>query len=190
MNRLIRLTWGSPRRAAATIVATAIALSLAVLLVSPVRDLIGYAAVPCALVGFLIKQYPADAKRLWGQFLEHAAWLNHSIEREAIRQRVEGSLALGASRLAEACPAAAPSNVRLEFIKSGEDVNELPDGTLVVAIADHRNHAANLANAAWAYARNGVLRFARQHLDRDVSRGIDFVVTRQILGSRDRAAFH
>jgi hypothetical protein len=187
--RLLEITWGSPRRALISSIFAVTALSLALIQSSLLRDLTA-SLVPVGVVGFLIKQYPNEAKQILGRAMEHLAWTNKAVEREAVRQRVEGSLRAGAATLARACPEATPSDVRLAFLKSGEEIDELPDGTLVVAIAHHRDHASNLARAAWAYARHGVLRFARDHVDPDVSRGIDFVVTRQVLASTDRAAFH
>jgi len=186
---VLGILWGSPRRALTSTFIVVVGLSLALIQSSGLRDLTA-SLLPVGVIGFLIKQYPNDAKKLLGRVLEYLAWTNRAIEREAVRQRVEGSLRSGAASIAQSCPEAAPTDVRLAFLKSGEEIDELPDGTLVVAIAHHRDHASNLARAAWAYARHGVLRFARHHMDPDVSRGIDFVVTRQVLGSADRAAFH
>jgi hypothetical protein len=76
----------------------------------------------------------------------------------------------------------------VEFVRSGEQVAELPDGTIIVGIAPHQDRTRNLVAAAWAFARNAVLPLARHHLDGDVSSGLDFSVTKVILSRADTNA--
>jgi hypothetical protein len=187
MNRLLEFVWGTPKRALATTTVLVLALAAMLIGLPALRDVTAW-FVPAAVIGFFVRQYPNESKQMFGRALEHLSWTSQAVEREAVRQDIEGTLAMGAGRLAQACRGATVANVRLHFIKSGEQVADLPDGTLVIAIAHHRDRANNLATAAWAFARHGVLRFARPHLDPDLSKGIDFVVAKQILSSADRDA--
>lgn len=185
MSRLPGVLWGSPRRALATTSLVVVAMSGLLVAVPMVRDATAWVA-PGAMVAFFIRQYPNEAKQFAGRLLSHLAWINQSVEREAVRQDIEGTIAKGASRLADACGPAVATDVRLEFIKSGEQVEELANGTLVMAVAHHSDRAVNLVTAAWAFARHGVLRHARAHIDPDVSKAIDFVVAQQLLSTADR----
>lgn len=187
MNKLLELVWGSPRRALLTTVVLVSVLVLGLAIAPSLRDMSAW-LIPFGVVGFFVRQYPNEAKQLAGRFLSHLAWVNQTVERASIRQDLEGTLSSGAAELVNACPDVASTRIRLDFLKSGEQVDELPDGTLVLAITHHKDRARNLAAAAWAFARYGVLQSARPHIDRDLSRGIDFVVARQILSRSDRTA--
>ena len=66
-------------------------------------------------------------------------------------------------------------------MKSGRDVDRLPDGTLIVGVANHESRERNLVAAAWAYVQNGVLPESRDYLDPEVSNALDFVLTREVL---------
>jgi len=139
-------------------------------------------------LGFLVQCFKDESKQFAGKLLGKIAWLGTSVEREAVRQDLEGTLAAGVESFASSCPTAATSKIRLDYIKSGEQVRQLPDGTLVVGIGRHNERARNLVAAAWAYARHGVIPLARPYLDRDVSQGVDFVVAKSILAKADRNA--
>ena len=188
LKRLSEIVWGSPRRAMVTTAVVVGAMTILFVAVPTLRDLTAW-AVPAGAVAFLIRQYPAEAKRTFGRALEYLAWTSQAVERESVRQSVEGSITVGARQFSKSCEAAAAPKVRLEFVRSGEEIGELPDGTIVLAIAHHRERAANLAAAAWAYAKFGILRSARRHIDPDLAKGIDFVVTKEILSGVDPRAF-
>jgi hypothetical protein len=154
--------------------------------VSPIiRDLAAWLTLPIIAIGGLVFKFPNESKQIVGRLLGHLAWLNNSIERESVRQDLEGTLSGGIEDLAKASPNSTTPRVRVEFLRSGEQVAALPDGTIVVGISDHNDRTRNLVAAAWAFARNAVLPLARPHLDRDVSRGLDFAVTKAILDRTD-----
>jgi hypothetical protein len=71
--------------------------------------------------------------------------------------------------------------LRIDYLRSEAEVERLPDGTLVVGVVRHENRDRNLVAAAWAYVQNGVLADSRAYLDPEVSKGIDFVLTRELL---------
>lgn len=183
-NRLL----GSPRRALLS-VGVSLGLVVAVyLLLPPVRELGAFVTLAGAGALFLVHTYPNETKQQLGRFLTYLAWTNSAVERESVRQDIEGTVSAGVEELARACPDGAAARVRIEFVRSAEDVSELADGTLVLGIAQHKQRSRNLVAAAWAYARHGVLRSARTQLDRDVSRGIDFTVAMSILSRGDSRA--
>jgi hypothetical protein len=188
MRSIPTVLLGSPRRALATVVGAIVLLGVLYWAVPPVRDLGAFAAVVIIGAAFLIKIYPNEAKQLSGRLLAYLAWTNRAVERESIRQDIEGTVSAGIEELVRACPDAAVGSVRIEFVRSAEQAEHLPDGTLVLGIAEHRDRIHNLVAAAWAYARHGVLINARPHLDRDVSRGIDFTVAKAILSGGDGRA--
>ncbi len=179
---------GSPRRAAITAVVVVVVLASLYWLFPPLGQLGGLVALPGAAAVFLVSKYPNEVKQLAGRFLAYLAWTNQSVERESIRQDIEGTVSAGVNELVRACPTAAIGRVRINFVRSAEEAQQLPDGTLVIGIAPHADRTRNLVAAAWAYARHGVLPLARRHLDPDVSRGIDFTVAKSLLSKRDARA--
>jgi hypothetical protein len=182
-----RTLLGTPRRAVA-VVGAVILLGVAVYWLFPPLQLVGASAgVLVVGIGVLARAYPNESKQLLGRLLGLVAWAGTAVERESVRQDVEGALSAGVAQLTRGSPGAANGAVRLTFLMSGEQVEELPDGSLLIGIARHKDRARNLVAAAWLYARKGVLVDARRHLDPDVSRGIDFVVTKSLCRADFRA---
>ena len=95
-------------------------------------------------------------------------------EREAVRQDLEGTLSIGAARIASVAPQEAMLPLRIDYLRSEAEVERLPDGTRVVGVVRHENRDRNLVAAPWAYVQNGVLADSRAYLDPEVSKGIDF----------------
>lgn len=186
--RPVRRLLGTPRRAL-VLAAVACCLLLACLALIPwPRELLAIlVAIPISLTPFalIVKAFPNESKQVAAQGLARIAWASHELERQTVKQDVEGKLQASLARLSGTCVGAVPVAVRFEFLKSGESIQELPDGTLVVGIAHHDDWTRNLVAAAWAYARLAVLPKARLHLDPEVSQGIDFVVAKDLLSESD-----
>lgn len=187
MNRLRTATWGTQRRAVATTAICVLLLTVGLARVPAIREIGGWTWV-LVPIAFLVQYFKDESKQLVGKVLGKMAWLGTSVDREAVRQDLEGTLAAGVGSFAASCPAAASPRLRLDFIKSGEQVQQLPDGTLVVGIARYNERGRNLVAAAWAYAQHGVIPLARPYLDREVSQGVDFIVAKSILAKADRNA--
>ncbi|HEY8870804.1 MAG TPA: hypothetical protein VIM30_15645 [Candidatus Limnocylindrales bacterium] len=188
ISRLGTILLGSPRRGLITVVVGVLAVSVVYGEFPVAREVAAWLTIPAAGIGALILRFPNEAKQLAGQALGHMTWLGSSVERESVRQDIEGTLSIGVGALAEASPASSRGPVHIKFMRSGEEVVALPDGAIIVGIADHRDRTRNLVAAAWAYARFAVLPYARIHLDQDVSRGIDFTITKSILSKADTRA--
>lgn len=187
MMRLLLLIWGSPRRAAVTSTVTVFVLFVGWQLIPVVRDAAGWLLVASPLT-LLIASFPNESKQAVGRFLGLLARASTRLELEAVRQDVEGTLGIGTSELQRTCPQATMLPFRIDYIRSGAEVDRLPDGTLVVGMAQHGNRTRNLVSAAWAYARHGVIPDARPYLDADVSQALDLVVAKAILAPAGRAA--
>lgn len=184
LNRLL----GSPRRAVASVAVASVALGLLYVLVPAASQIAALVLTAASAIGLVLWKYPNETKRSAARLLEQFAWTSGAVERESIRQDLEGTLSAGLESLASASPQAAGSTVRFLFVRSEEDVRKLPDGTLIVGITHHRDRTRNLVAAAWTYARRGVLSDARRHIDADVSRGIDFTITKSLLCKADLRA--
>lgn len=186
--RPVRLLLGTPRRAVALAALACCALLICVALIPWPRELLTVlVAIPIALTPFavIVKAFPNESKQLAAKGLARVAWVSRELERQTIKQDVEGKLQASLARLSGTCVGAVPSAVRFEFLKSGESIRELPDGTLVVGFAHHDDWTRNIVAAVWAYARLAVLPKARLHLDPEVSQGIDFVVAKDLLSESD-----
>ncbi|MEX2546632.1 MAG: hypothetical protein WD830_02440 [Chloroflexota bacterium] len=179
---------GTPRRAVGTVAATSAVLALLYAFVPAASQVAAILLTAATAVAVVLWKYPNETKTAAARILEHFAWVSGTVERESIRQDLEGTLSAGLESLASASPQATASSVRFKFVRSDEDVDRLPDGTLIVGITHHKDRTRNLVAAAWAYARRGVLIDARRHLDGNVSRGIDFTVTKSILCKADLRA--
>lgn len=181
LHRLAAAFWGSPRQAAFTSIALVAILATAVALFPAVSQFV-VGLVVASPVALLIAAFPNEAKQLAGRALGHVATLHDRIELESVRQDLEGTLSIGAARFCALAPAGTvPPGLRLDYVRSPDDIAALPDGTLVIGVDKHNNRDRNLVAAAWAYARHGVLREARPYLDHEVSSGIDLVVAKEIL---------
>jgi hypothetical protein len=186
VNRLAR-AFGTPRRALFGAIAGSVILAIVLFQFAPLRTAVSWLVVLAPIVVLALKNRD-ETKRVMGWALGQFAWASQAVEREAVKQDLEGTLSQGAKRINAACGDAAVTKVVVTFLKSGEDVERLIDGTLVVGIAHHKDRIRNLVAAAWAFARNGVLPYARPHLDRDVSSAIDFVVTKDLLAAENHEA--
>jgi hypothetical protein len=189
MTRRVVLTFfGSPRRSVVSAVALCLAAAILYGVVPAAREVAAVLAVPVVAIGSLAFKWPNESKQLVGRLLANLTFLGGPVERESIRQDVEGTLSAGLIALARATPSAQYGKVRLQFLRSGDQIDKLPDGTLVVGIAPHGDRTRNLVAAAWVFSQNAVIPHARQHLDTDVSRGLDFAVTKFILSRADVTA--
>lgn len=184
-QKVHRTLLGTPRRAATTVAVLLLLVGVAYVVVPAVQAVGAWIGVLALAAIYLIRAFPNEGKQLLGRTLGYMSWISTSIEREGVRQDVEGTLSAGVADLIRGSPQAGGGAVRLTFIRSGEELELLPDGTLLIGIAHHKDRGRNLVAAAWAYARRAVLVEARRHLDRDVSRGIDYAVTKAILSRAD-----
>jgi len=160
----------------------------AVILIPGLREVGSFVAIPAVPIAFLAHAFPNESKQLLGRVLYRASWASRGLEREGARQDIEGSLSRGAAALQTMCGEHIPTKVRLSFVQTGEQLSALPDGTIVVAIAHHPDRARNLVTAAWTFVRQAILRDARIYLDEDVSRSLDFVLTKALLAQEDEQA--
>lgn len=179
--------WGTPRRAVATTVLLCLLILAGAIAVPGIRDAFAWlmAASPLAL---LVKAFPNEFKQGLARVAAKFGAISQRAEREAVRQDLEGTLSLGAARLATMAPAASILPLKIDYLRSGEEVERLPDGTLIVGVARHQSRDRNLVATAWAYVTNAVLGDVRSYLDDDVSKGIDFVLTKEILSSVGQGA--
>jgi len=180
MDWLASHLWRSPRRAFATTIALASVLLVLFASAPALRDWSFVVIAAAPFIG-LFKLFPNETKLLLARAFGYIAWAGRSIEREATRQDIEGAVSRGATALARGGVPGVATKVRLDFLKDRESVDALPDGTLVLGIADHRNRTRNLIAAAWAFCQHGIVPDARPHLDADVSRALDLVTTKELL---------
>jgi hypothetical protein len=185
--RAARALLGSPMRAAGSALALSAGLAVLLILLPWPRELLAIPVIvaPAAVVA---KLFPNETKKAVARALGHVAWLSHEVERQSVKQDIEGTLSGSLDRISRECAGSVPKAVRFEFLKSGDAIRELPDGTLIVGIAHHGDWTRNLVAAAWAYARLAMLPRARRYLDPEVSQGIDFVVAKDLLADGDAAA--
>jgi hypothetical protein len=179
---------GSPRRLLSLAAATAVLLLATVLIFPALRDLAAgvLVASPFALI---FVRFPNETKQAVGFVLSKLAGVKPWIERESVRQDLEGTLSRGAASLRDGCDSESiVTRFRIDYLTSGEDVHRLPDGTLVIGIAQHHDRVRNLVTAAWAFVRHGIIPQARPFIDSQVSQGLDFVLTKSLLGGTNRAA--
>lgn len=179
--------WGSPKRAVATSLATGTLILIAFLLMPVLRDwsFVGFVIAPFWAVS---KLFPSETQQFLGRLFGQLSFASTAMEREAVRNDLEGTLAMGARDINAQCEQAVPAGVRVEFLKDRESVRTLPDGTIVLGVAHHRDRVRNLVAAAWAFSRYAVIPGARRHLDGEVSKGLDLVITKELLLREDRSA--
>jgi len=180
IDGLGRLMWGTPRRAAATATAVAVLLLWATATFPEITAFARWILVGSP-IAVLAAAFPNHTKQVAARVLGRLAAASQRIELEAIRQDLEGTLGLAVTRVTAGWPGGAVCDVRIDFIRSGADVERLPDGSLVVGVASHIHRTRNLVAAAWGWARHAVVPDARPFLDRDVSEGLDFVIARSVL---------
>ncbi len=181
--RAVRVVWGTPQRALVSASAlTVAALGIAVL-VPTVREGLGLLIVGSGPFTLAVKTFPNEAKQVFGWTVGRFSQFSDAADREAVRQDLEGTLSIGASRLAATTTADSILPLRIDYVRTEEEVERLPDGSLIVGVARHGNRDRNLAATAWAYVWHAVLENARPYIDSDVSNAIDFVLTKEILAS-------
>ena len=136
----------------------------------------------------LLAHFPNECKQLAGRLFAHLSAFSDRAERESVRQDLEGTLSIGAQRLRAHAPSGTVLNLRLDYVRSVDEVALLPDGTVLIGIAQHTNRERNLVAAAWAFARHGILCEARPYLDSDVSTGLDLILAKELLEPAGGAA--
>lgn len=190
-RRLGALLWGSPVRAVIATFASVGALGVAAANIPQLSQFAVWVFVSSPLA-LLALAHPNETKQVLGRSLSVLASLHHRLELEAVRQDLEGTLAIGAERLRQHTPEGIVPNLRLDYLRTEGDIALLPDGTVVVGIAQHENRDRNLVGAAWAFAQHGLLAESRPYLDHDVSVGLDLVLAKELLepaGTRAIAQF-
>ncbi len=187
VERVLNLAWSTPRRATITTFLVAGLLGLVLLVVPAIGDLAKWLLLSSPFA-VLAAAFPNQAKQVGGAILAHAGQLSHGAERQAVKQDLEGTLTLGAERLSSLAPGRTLAPLRIDYLRSGEEVERLADGAIVVGIANHKNRDRNLAIAAWTYVRHGVLAEARPFVDPDVSIGLDGVLAKEMLAAASPTA--
>ena len=180
-NAVATAVWGSPRRAVVTTILLCAAGLVGAAVLPDVRNALAWLVAGATPIAVLIKAFPNDFKQVLSKVAASMGSVSQRAEREAVRQDLEGTLSMGAARLAAGAPNAAILPLKIDYVRSGDDVGRLPDGTLVVGVGRHTNRDRNLVATAWAYVTNAVLGDVRPYLDDDVSRGLDLVLTRELL---------
>lgn len=180
IDRLIGLVWSNPKRATFTSVLIMAALGVVMVAIPAVGEAAKWLMV-ASPIALLAGAFPNQTKQVASRVLEQAAHVSRRAERQAIKQDLEGTLSLGAARLGELAPHRVLAPLRIDYLRSGEEVSSLPDGTVVVGIVSHSNRDRNLAAAAWTYVRHGVLADARPYVDPEVCVGLDGVLTKEML---------
>lgn len=186
-QQLTDVLWGSARRALLTSVAAVAALVLLAVNVPSVTQIATWVLVGSPLA-ILLSHFPNECKQLAGRVFAHLSAISARAELESVRQDLEGTLSIGAQRVRAHAPTGTVLNLRLDYIRSVDEVALLPDGTLLIGIAQHTNRERNLVAAAWAFARHGVLCEARPYLDGDVSTGLDLILAKELLEPAGAAA--
>jgi len=187
MGTVYRWMIGSPKRAMAVAFVVAATLAFMVTLFPLLRDFAVWLVVSSPLAGAIIF-FQNETKQILGRLLASVASLGGWFERQAVKQDLEGTLSLAAERLRDECPRAAVLNFRLDYLRSADEVERLPDGTIVVGIAQHGDRVRNVVAAAWTFVRHGVIPNSRPFIDRDVSQSLDFVLTKSLLQSVSKEA--
>ena len=183
-----RIAWGTPQRAFISAGVLALgALGVGVLWPT-LRDGFAWLIVASSPFALAVKTFPNEAKQVLGWAVGRLSAVSDTAEREAVRQDLEGTLSIGASRLAATTTADSILPLKIDYVRTEEEVERLPDGTLIVGVARHGNRDRNLAATAWAYVRHAVLGNARPYMDADVSAAIDFVLTKEVLTPAGPAA--
>lgn len=179
-RRLANLAWGTPKRATSTTVLFVAWLFWFTSAFPAFAEATRFIVIGSP-VALLIGAFPNQTKQVAGRVLGRLAGASHRLELEAVRLDLEGTLSSAAAKLGATWPDGVALGLRIDYIRSGEDVERLPDGSIVVGVSGHANRTRNLVAAAWGWARHAVLPDARPFLDRDVSDALDFVVARSLL---------
>lgn len=186
-QRLTQLLWSSAPRALITTATAVAALVILAVNVPAITQIATWVLIgsPFAV---LLSQFPNECKQLAGRMFAQLSAFSTRAELESVRQDLEGTLSIGAERVRARAPSGTVLNLRLDYVRSVDEVALLPDGTVLIGIAQHSNRERNLVTAAWAFAKHGVLCEARPYLDGDVSTGLDLILAKELLEPAGAAA--
>lgn len=109
-------------------------------------------------------------------------------ERVGISAEMQGLINGARRSMLDELDGSLPHPVRVKFVRNPEDLAELRDGEVVIALGNHRRPAENLARATLAYVKSDLIRPARSYVDPKVLRTIDHSVTKRVLKGSDRNA--
>jgi hypothetical protein len=102
-------------------------------------------------------------------------------ERVGVTAELQGNINGARREMQAELEGVLPHPVRIKFVRRPEDLAEIREGEVVLALGNHRRKAENLARATLAYTSTDLIRTARPYVDPAVLRSTDYAVAKRIL---------
>jgi hypothetical protein len=127
-------------------------------------------------------------ERNGGRLLGVLGRASTSAERVALSAEMQGVINGGRKALSDEFSEIMPYPARVKFVRGEEELGQLKDGEIVLALRDPSHHSENTARAALAYVVTATIRPARPYVDLEVLAGVHYSLTKRMLRNGDRNA--
>jgi len=144
--------------------------------------------IPWLPTGFLIVlimymlMHPEKVEK-WSSIIARGfAIFSRRIERAYVARDIQNRINSFADVANSEVSGVLPYRIKIEWVKVKETTPEafIKSGEIVVKMDHHRNQAKNLAHATIAYVSTGAIPRARQYINENVVRAIDFTIVKKI----------
>lgn len=129
--------------------------------------------------------HPVEAGIWWNRLLSLRYFLGPRWHQRSIKRELEARIDSFGVRLNKDAPGVVPFGMKIKFVGKDEAPQLLSDSsgkkTVLVRIRDRRRDERNTVHALLAFAPLGVAPKARRFMTSELSRAIDYTVTREVL---------
>jgi hypothetical protein len=131
---------------------------------------------------------PEKAEKWASILLRLGAVISSRAEKRSVASDIQSDINIFAKRMTNIDSRILPYGLRIrwENIKDATPESFIKEDQVVVRLSHHKNRAKNIVLATLAYVHSGLLPDVRAHIDEDVSKSLDFTVTRKILVDQKR----
>ena len=142
------------------------------------------------IIFYMLFKYPEKVERWLSMFLKVFSYISKKVEKKRIETYINSNIEIGRKKLETEVPGSMPFGMRIEFINTEKDETYQKDGTLIIKMKNHKNDSENLAKAVMYYVSQGLLPYSKKYIDDKVSKGIDFVISKDMLKTDHIAVTH
>lgn len=133
---------------------------------------------------YLFIRYPENMERIASMLLKIAAYFSKKAEKKRITTYINSNIEIGRKDIEKTVSGVMPFGISVEFIDDIEDDSIMQrDGVLILKMKSHKNDSENLARAVAYYVTHGLLPYSKRYLDEGVSKTIDLIISKKLIGN-------
>jgi len=124
--------------------------------------------------------HPEVAEK-WGAIISRAfIFLGTSWERRTVGLKIQGTLNTQIRKMNKEARDILPYRMKVKWVKAEDIDSEVRGGNVIVIMSHYKNTSVNIARAALAYTSKGLIPKARDYVEPNLMRTLDYTIARKL----------